>query len=424
VKIKQHELAYLITFNRELYLLATEIGGEQLFESHILKDIYRTASEFYDRYGTSPTFESFFTAFEKHYSKKYQLLDIVALKKSFQTLRDSIQPELAEFYADHLKELYRKKQAEEVIRRGISYIESGNIDSFVHDVVKHLSLENKYIRSGKLLSDAEEIGRYLQNIEDTRIQTLIPILDKVLGGGFAPRELVIVLGGTGGGKTAFLINLGWAAVMQKKRVLYYTFEVAMERVLARAICHILQKPYQEIIRNPKKTKQLLEEHRMSPYMDNFKVIEAPTFTMTVPQLEAHIEMEIIKEGKPDMIIVDYADIMLPSQHYSDRWLELENSYMYLRSIAQKHDAVLITASQVNREGAQATKIKNEHIKGAYGKTQNADVVIALNRSAEDKEKGTVKISINKNRNYVADQVIEVMVNFETMTFYQPVTRNA
>jgi replicative DNA helicase len=175
--------------------------------------------------------------------------------------------------------------------------------------------------------------------------------------------------------------------------------------------------FSEIMENPDRAIKRLDTHLMRALFNNFVVIEAPTFSMTTSQLDANIESHALQGTVPDIVFVDYADIMLPQRSYRERWLEIETSYMELRAIAMKRNLVMVTASQINREGADARQIKLEHVKGAYGKTHNADVVISLNRSIEDKFRSNlIRLYINKNRNNIADREILLSVDYETMSF--------
>ncbi len=52
---------------------------------------------------------------------------------------------------------------------------------------------------------------------------------------------------------------------------------------------------------------------------------------------------------PDVLIVDYADIMRSSNKYNERRFELELIYQELRNIAIQFNIPVITATQLNRE---------------------------------------------------------------------------
>lgn len=410
----QNEILALYVFDRDFHYAVDPLLEEEFFDHYLLRTIFCTARKFYAEYGDVPTVEALCTAVLHDHPK----IDARELTAFFEVHRiDGVNAATKKFYLDHLLELRRIRVAQEVIKRGIDYVSRGEVDRFVHDVVSSLAFHQEDIRTLVFRRDLERVIASLSQVEEERIATLFPTLDECLGGGFATRELVVVLGGTGVGKTAFLVNLAWSALLQGRKVFYYSFEVSAERVIMRMVSTILGMRFSEIMENPDRAIKRLDTHLMRALFNNFVVIEAPTFSMTTSQLDANIESHALQGTVPDIVFVDYADIMLPQRSYRERWLEIETSYMELRAIAMKRNLVMVTASQINREGADARQIKLEHVKGAYGKTHNADVVISLNRSIEDKFKSNlIRLYINKNRNNIADREILLSVDYETMSF--------
>jgi replicative DNA helicase len=414
-KVNLGELLALYVFDREFHFAVDDLMTEEFFDHPLYRQVFSVAREFYQSYGDVPSQE----AFNAFVVQKYPQTTVQELELFWRSHRRESSPATKRFYLDHLQELRRIRIAQEVIRKGIEQVSQGKVDDFVHEVVSSLSFQEKDIRTVFFRRDLERMIQSLSNVEEERTLTLFPTLDSYLGGGFARRELIIILGGTGVGKTAFLVNLAWSAILQEKKVFYYTFEVSAERIVMRLLSLILSQNYQEILIDPQKAIQKLDEHVMSALFNNFIVVEAPTFSMTTAQLDSNIEKLVMQGQIPDIVFVDYADIMLSQRSYRERWLELETSYMELRSIAMKRNLVMVTASQITREGADAKQIRLEHVKGSYGKTHNADVVLSLNRTPEDKYKDNqIRLYINKNRNNIADQDVILKVDYETMTFME------
>ncbi len=107
----------------------------------------------------------------------------------------------------------------------------------------------------------------------------------------------------------------------------------------------------------------------------------------------------MKRGiKPDMVIVDYADLLRPRSTSAEKRHELENIYEELRAIAQKYECVVITASQTNRSGLNAEVITMEAISEAFNKCFVADFIYSLSRTPQDKQSNKGRIFIAKNRN--------------------------
>ena len=80
------------------------------------------------------------------------------------------------------------------------------------------------------------------------IPTGFPLLDanEVLDGGLANGELGVVMAPTGGGKSFFLVNLGFGALAAGKNVIHYTFELSETHVGNRYDSRITGIPTKEL----------------------------------------------------------------------------------------------------------------------------------------------------------------------------------
>ena len=123
----------------------------------------------------------------------------------------------------------------------------------------------------------------------------------------------------------------------------------------------------------------------------------PAKTVTCHSLLAHIQQMTSLGFKPDVIIVDYADL-LSSVHRTDaRYQELGAIYEELRGIAGELNIPIWTASQTQRSSIQDDIIQADKIAESYSKIMTADLVISISRKLEDKMSKTGRAHIIKNR---------------------------
>ena len=99
--------------------------------------------------------------------------------------------------------------------------------------------------------------------------------------------------------------------------------------------------------------------------------------------------------KPDLIIVDYADLLRGAG--KEIRLELGNIYEDLRGMAGEYEIPVWTASQANRSALEDDVIGAEKIAESYSKIMTADFVLSLSRKIEDKIAGTGRWHVIKNR---------------------------
>jgi replicative DNA helicase len=126
--------------------------------------------------------------------------------------------------------------------------------------------------------------------------------------------------------------------------------------------------------------------------------EFPTKTATVQTIRAYIQRLVAtKNFIPDMVIVDYADLLRSSRGFEQKRFELEGVYEDLRALAQELNVVMITADQTNRSGLEMEVVTVAQIGEAYSKATVCDVIITISRRMEDKQSNTGRIFIAKSR---------------------------
>jgi hypothetical protein len=137
------------------------------------------------------------------------------------------------------------------------------------------------------------------------------------------------------------------------------------------------------------------------------VKEYPTKSASSNTIRNHLA-RLVKRGiEPDVIIIDYADLLKPTVIRKEKRNELESIYEELRAIATEHNCSIWTASQTNRSGLNAEVITMEQISEAFNKCFVADFIFTISRTIEDKQKNRGKMFIAKNRNGVDGLVFTI-----------------
>ena len=143
--------------------------------------------------------------------------------------------------------------------------------------------------------------------------------------------------------------------------------------------------------------------------------EYPTKSASVQTIKNHIE-KLKKRGiEPDMILVDYADLLRPVRNSSEKRHELEETYEGLRALAQIYEIPVWTASQTNRGGLNAEVITMEAISEAFNKCFVADFIFSLSRTVQDKQSNKGRLFVAKNRNGPDGIVFHSFVDWSDVT---------
>ena len=112
---------------------------------------------------------------------------------------------------------------------------------------------------------------------------------------------------------------------------------------------------------------------------------------------AHIDHLSMKDFTPDLIIVDYADLMRTTIKSNARYEELGYIYEELRSMSGELQVPIWTASQTQRSSINDEIIEADKIAESYNKVKTADVLLSLSRKTEDKINNTGRAHLVKNR---------------------------
>mgnify|MGYP003656909111 CR=1 FL=1 len=366
-KTFQEKLCQLILEDRPFCDQVSEVLDINFLELKYLQVFVETIFNYRDRYKTHPSY------------------DIVAtmLKSGLREHNPAVQKQVREYYsrimsgsvkgADYIKEqaidFCRKQVLKSAMMRSVGLLKTSSFDEIqkiINDALK-LGIENNF--GHDYLKDFEQ--RFI-------IKPRCPIstgwhrLDDVCKGGLGKRELGVVIAPTGAGKSFVLCHLGANAVKEGKTVVHYTLELADMVVGLRYDSCITGVPINDLYRNKEKIFDAVQDVE-----GQLIIKEYPTKSATTSTIKSHIE-KLKKRGvEPDLIIVDYADLLRPVRTSNEKRHDLESIYEELRAIAQVYDCPVWTASQTNRSGLNAEVITMEAISEAFNKCFVADFIFVF-----------------------------------------------
>jgi len=227
------------------------------------------------------------------------------------------------------------------------------------------------------------------------VKTGWSVIDNLMAGGLGPGELGVIVAPAGIGKSWALVSMAATALKNGLNVIYYTMELSDTYVGLRFDSHLTSIPSQ----NLKFHKEEVEE-RLSEITGNLIIKYYPTKTATLQTIKNHIEKSMkIKQFKPDLVCVDYADLLAYggiSKNMEERFV-LKGIYDELRGLAGELQIPIWTASQANRSAVETDVIAADKVSEAYFKVMIADCVISLSRKITDKVSGTARFHVMKNR---------------------------
>lgn len=259
-----------------------------------------------------------------------------------------------------------------------------------------------------LLSGVAERIEELYNSESDSDITGIPTgfidLDKMTSG-LQPGDLVIVAGRPSMGKTAFSVNIGeHVAIEQQLPVCIFSMEMSGAQLASRMLGSVGRLDQHRL-----RTGRLQDSDWDKLTFAMGKMNDAPLFVDETPALNS-IELRararrLAKQcGQLGLIIIDYLQLMSPSNAGENRATEISEISRGLKALAKELNCPVIALSQLNRSVEQRPNKRPvmSDLRESGAIEQDADLILFIYRdevyNPDTADKGIAEIIVGKQRN--------------------------
>jgi replicative DNA helicase len=364
----------------------SDILETKYFESDTNKWIVDLTKKYFHKYKNFPTTDYFKTEVQKISDNTLQQNVLQQLKAVYQNTQHSDK----EWVKSEFVTFCKNQNFKNVILNSVELLKTGQfekIEKMVRDAVKvgqtaDLGLDYK-----------EEIEVRFEEVNRRTVATSWDVIDDLMDGGLGPGELGVVVAPSGIGKTWVLASLGAAAVKAGKNVLHYTLELTQNYVGQRYDTIFTGIPSADLKENKEEIKEKVGRLRGGLMIKYY-----PPKGISANTIAAHIDLVKQTKFQPDLIIIDYADLLVStsSKNNSD-YAEQGGIYIDLRAISGEYQIPIWTASQTNRSAIDSEVIQADKIADSYAKVMNADFIISVSRKDADKLNNTARFHVMKNR---------------------------
>jgi len=196
------------------------------------------------------------------------------------------------------------------------------------------------------------------------------------------------------GKTWALSHIGSEAMKKDFKVVHYTLELSEKQTGFRYDSIFSGHPPNEITENKEDVKEAL---KFVP--GNVSIQHWPANGATTQTLYSHLERMGVVKWKPDLVILDYADLLRPlkTQREDDAYGTMGNIYKDLRRLGGELGVPIWTVSQTQRSAVGDKIVKKDRIADSWKKAMNADFMATLARTDTNKLTDTARIHVAKSR---------------------------
>ena len=382
-KFQVKVLSSLLT-HKEFLVNIYDILNEEDFNNQAHRWIVKEIIKYYDKYHTTPSLD---------------ILKVEVKKVENEVLQLSIKEQLREAYIASDEDLKyvqeeftgfcKNQQLKKALLSSVDLLKAGDYDS-----IKIMVEEALKAGADKNIGHEYNLDIETRYREDNRkpVATPWPKINELLQGGLGQGDFGLIFGNPGGGKSWSLVALGGHAVRMGYNVLHYTLELGEDYVGRRYDSFFTKIPVNHITTHQDQVKEVI------PQIPGKLVIkEFPMGKATIHTVESHIRKCTDLEIKPDLVIIDYVDLLSSRRKNVDRKYEIDDIYTSTKGLARELNVPIWSVSQVNRAGAKDDVIEGDKAAGSYDKIMITDFCLSLSRKAKDKVNGTGRFHVMKNR---------------------------
>ena len=349
--------------DRDFFEKIFETLKEEYFTSEAHKSIWLEIRKLFNKYNAAPTYDTLKSEISQYPEGELKESAINVLLD----IETKVNRQEIEYAKDKSLEFCKNQSMKAAILKSVELLQEGKFEEI-----------QKTIEDSLKISTEQDMGHdYFDSFKsrqqvDSRITvpTGFPLLDanEVLDGGLANGELGAVMAPTGGGKSFFLVNLGFGALAAGKNVIHYTFELSETHVGNRYDSRITGVPTKEL-----RTRMVEAENKLARFMGGQLFIkEYPPKVATINTIKFHMGRLLSNGFEPDLIIIDYGDLMRSRRGYDQKRFELESIFEDLRALAMEMKLPIWTATQSNREGFNDDVITIDKVGEAINKAMVVD----------------------------------------------------
>jgi len=376
-------LSSLLT-HKEFLLNIQDVLSEEYFDSQSHKWIIKEILKYFQKYHTTPSMDVLKVELKKVDNEVLQLSIKEQLREAYKASDDDLK-----YVEEEFSGFCKNQQLKKALLTSVDFLNAGDYDSI-------RSMIDNALKAGQDKNVGHEYNKDVESRYREDHRSIVPTpwdpINELLQGGLGNGDFGLIFGSPGGGKSWSLVALGGYAVKLGYNVLHYTLELGADYIGRRYDAFFTGVGVQNIMNH----KSTIEE-AITQLQGQLIIKEYPTGKASVSTIEAHIKKCISLNFKPDLILIDYVDLLRSKRNARERKEEIDDIYISTKGLARELNLPIWSVSQVNRAGAKDDIIEGDKAAGSYDKMMVTDVAISLSRKRQDKVNGTGRFHIMKNR---------------------------
>lgn len=385
------------------------------FSEQYHKTTMEILCEYYKNNKTIPNLTElkvYFTSTEQREALKQVFLNSKELDKKYDK----------DFLLKNTEKFFKEKAVYNTVLKTSLNIQSGNINT--SEILKSFE-------KACSISLVENNGfDYLEKIEEHCVELqktfkYIPSgwkwLDEKIGGGFLAtgRALYVFYGVTNVGKSIFLGNIATNILSQDKTVVLISMEMSEQVYAKRISAQLSQISMNDLSSEISLLKNKLNSYKVKHKNSKLVIKEFAPKTATVLHIKTYIQKLISTGVKPDVIVLDYLNLIAPSDKGLSSYEAVKEITEMVRALSYQFECPVISATQANRSAYNEINPGLETTSESMGLSHTADAQFSIWTEKEDVELGIIHLGITKNRFGPRDCHTVLEIDYPTLTLKNP-----
>ena len=370
--------------HKEFLTNVHDILDESHFTNQAHKWVVSNILSYYAKYHTTPTPEVLKSEYEKVTNDVLK----VSIKEQLREAYKQVDTD-SEYIEGEFSAFCKNQQLKKALLSSVDMLQAQDYDSIRAIIDSALKAGADKNLGHEYVKDIE--ARY-RNEHRITVPTPWTEFNELLQGGLGNGDFGLMFGGPGAGKSWSLVAIAGHAVKMGFNVIYYTLELGEDYVGRRFDAYFTQIPANEITFHKDKVEAIMGKIPGKLIIKGFSPGKA-----SISSVESHIQKCTDLGTKPDLIVIDYVDLLRSKRVSRERKEEIDDIYTSTKGLARELNIPVWSASQVNRQGAQDEVIEGHKAAGSYDKMMITDFAASISRRAKDKQTGIGRFHIMKNR---------------------------
>jgi replicative DNA helicase len=301
-KLSQYGLGFQIKVlnsllkNKKFILTIRDTITPDYFDNQAHQWIVKTTMAYFDKYHATPTLETLQVEVKKIENDILKTSVIEQLKEVFKTANDD-----NEYVEEEFSSFCKNQQLKNALLQSVDLLQSGMYDDI-------RTIVDNALKAGQDKNIGHEYNKDIETRYRDEMREVIPtpwdLVNDLLCGGLGGGDFGLIFGNPGGGKSWTLVALGAWAVKLGFNVVHYTLELSEGYVGKRYDAYFANKAVNVI-----SSFRADVEKAISDLPGTLTIKEYPPGKATITTIQAHIQKLTDLDNKPDLVIIDYVDLL-------------------------------------------------------------------------------------------------------------------